>query len=499
MTEVSITDFQGVSAEFDLGTPLCLISGSNGAGKSRIARALAAVLSDTPTPLTGKKGDLRECLTADGALRASVVLRDGDSLKAMIWTEGRCEPSVKGPQDGLPRASVYAAGLVSPVTLSGKDRAASFAEIFKTEPTEKELGAALKAPGLGEKAKALWNAIEINGWDAVAKDATDTARKLKGAWGEVTGATWGERVAEDWEPDAAHFPDPAALQSALQQAQENLEHAKRAVTTAEEARANLPERVDDVAGHTCPWCEKPVMFQFGNLVRVEQEKLTRQQIRDLRMAIAGADGKLANARDQVHHQERAVGAAEARIKDAAAARHKAKARADELHQEILEELAVARICGPQGLRQKKLEQVLDLVNRSLSALSEETGLPILEIDADLSVTLAGTAYHRLSRAESWLARTIMQIEVARRDGSPVVVVDDLDVLAAPKDRNAVISAILGAGLTAVVLQAAWDVRDAQKTPDLEATGHGKTFWIDHRHGLRPIAEARAGGDTREAA
>jgi hypothetical protein len=39
MTEVSITDFQGVSAKFALGSPLTLISGGNGVGKSRIARS----------------------------------------------------------------------------------------------------------------------------------------------------------------------------------------------------------------------------------------------------------------------------------------------------------------------------------------------------------------------------------------------------------------------------------------------------------------------------
>ena len=50
MIEVSITDFQGITAEFTLGAPITWIAGPNGSGKSRIARALAAVLSGTTTP-----------------------------------------------------------------------------------------------------------------------------------------------------------------------------------------------------------------------------------------------------------------------------------------------------------------------------------------------------------------------------------------------------------------------------------------------------------------
>jgi hypothetical protein len=502
MTEVSIVDFQGVSAKFALGHPLTMISGANGAGKSRIARALAAVLSDTTTPITGKKGDLRECLTTGGPDRASVVLRADGSLKAMIWTDGRCEPSVKGPQDALPRASKYAAGLVSLLTLTGKDRAAGFADVFKTEPTKAEFERAWKASELPrdrDRFEALWQAIDVNGWDAVTKDAQDQARKLKGAWGEVTGAAWGERVAENWEPpDAAGIGSVADLEAALERAREDLEDAKRAVTVAEAERAKLPARVEDAGGHTCPWCEKPVMLKFGKLEKIEQPKMSSKEIAELRQAIAGADGIVANRRDQVFHHERAVGAAEARIKDATQAREKAKARADELHRQITEQLEIARICGPAGLRKTKLEEVLVVVNQSLTALAQATGLPLLEISADLEATIAGTAYHRLSRAESWMARAIMQIVVAQCDGSTIVVIDDLDVLISPKDRNAVMNAICQSSLQAVILQAAWDPADAHRTPDLAAAGYGVSLWIDHTDGLRPLADARAGA-TREAA
>jgi hypothetical protein len=188
------------------------------------------------------------------------------------------------------------------------------------------------------------------------------------------------------------------------------------------------------------------MLKFGKLDKIEQPKMSSKEIAELRQAIAGADGIVANRRDQVFHHERAVGAAEARIKDATQAREKAKARADELHRQITEQLEIARICGPAGLRKTKLEEVLVVVNQSLTALAQATGLPLLEISADLEATIAGTAYHRLSRAESWMARAIMQIVVAQCDGSTIVVIDDLDVLISPKDRNAVMNAICQSSL-----------------------------------------------------
>jgi hypothetical protein len=495
MTDVQLTDFQGVTAKFTLGSPLSLLSGPNGAGKSRIARALAAVLSDTPTPITGKRGDLRECLTTGGPDRASVVLRADGSLKAMIWTDGRCEPSVKGPQDVLPRASKYAAGLVSLLTLTGKDRAAGFADVFKTEPTRIELLSALRQCNLEAKHEALWNALDVNDWDAVAAAAEKDARELKSRWNEATGANWGERVAAAWEPDATHFPDPAALEAALQETQKDLEHARLRLGSAKAERSRLPSNAD-ANTHECPHCGGTVAFRSGKIIKAEH--VDQAEIKDVRLAIAGADGEISHWEGKAGAAERAVGAAQSRLADATQAREKAKARADDLHRQILEQLEIAKICGPTGLRKTKLEEVLVVVNQSLTALAQDTGLPLLEISADLEATLAGTAYHRLSRAESWLARAIMQIMVAQCDGSTILVIDDLDVLISPKDRNAIMSAICQSNSIAVILQAAWDPMDAHRTPDLAAAGYGSSFWIDHQHGLRPLAEARA-GTTRDAA
>ena len=479
MTTVTIQDFQGINAEFDLGQPLTMLSGSNGSGKTRIARALGAVLSVTAAPITGKKSDLRECLTAGGSDRASVVLRNGHGHKAMVWADGRCEPSVKGPQDRLPRASKYACGLVSLLELSGKERAAGFAETFKTDPGKQELLHALQQIGTAtESFEELWEHVELSGWDAVATDAQAQARALKAGWREVTGRDWGERIAETWEPDAKHFADPADLQQAIDQTRDGLERAKQAVEAAQATRAMLPERVDDIIGQPCPWCEKPVMFRRGKLEKAEQEERNSNEVREIRLAIATADGKLAHARDHVYHQERLVGAAEARIADAAKARDQAKSRAAELHKQIGEQLEIAKICGPAGLRKTKLEDVLEIVNRDLAGFAQDASLPLLQIGLELDATLDGTPYHRLSRAQSWLARTIMQIEIAGHDQSNIIVVDDLDVVADPKDRNAVLSAIVSQSLTAVVLQAAWNASDAQRTPDLAASGYGATYWLD---------------------
>ena len=254
-------------------------------------------------------------------------------------------------------------------------------------------------------------------------------------------------------------------------------------------------------------------FRFGKLEKVEQEERNSNKIREVREAISGASGRLEHARDQVYHHQRAIGAAEARIADAAKARDQAKARAAELNEQIGEQLQIATICGPDGLRKTKLEDILEIVNRDLFVLNQDTGLPLLQIGLELDATLDGTPYHRLSRAQSWLARTIMQIEIAVRNQSSMIVVDDLDVVADPKDRNAVLSAIVSQSLTAVVLQAAWDFADANRTPDLAADSYGATYWLDTFYDnvvdpetgevlgrrikesrLRPIAEMRGAKD-----
>lgn len=475
---LTIQDFRGLSAEIELGQPLTLIVGPNGAGKSRIAEALGRVISGD----LGSREEGKEIASADKA----IVRLNGaaETFKAAIWPER--QNSVRGDQDALPQGSIYAVGLAHPLDVKGKERAQAFADIFHTEPTKKNLADALEKRELAHHLESIWGIIEISGWDAATGGAEGFARTFKAAWREVTGgATWGKDVGGSWQPPEL---DQENLREELQAAEAELAHAHQTLEARRAERAKLPERIEENVSQPCPWCEKPVKFKFGKLVPGDQaEKRDSREIKELWRAIAEADGQIAHAQDQVYHHEQAVGAAKARLTDSAESRTKAKARAGDLHEQILEQVEIAEVCGPNGLRRAKFEHVLDRVNEHLAELAKAIQLPLVELSPELEVAMHGTAYRRLSRGEQWLARTILQIEIARWDRSSIVVVDDLDVPIDPKDRNNVLQALHQSGLQAVVMCAA-RAPEPRFAPDLSQAGLGLTYWIDRKDGLRPIAD-----------
>jgi hypothetical protein len=476
MTTLTITDFCGLSAELDLGEPLTLVLGENGAGKSRIAAALGRLLATESC-----KG--KEIVSDDG--KTSIQMNAGDAMRAIVWDgPGAGDPSLKGDQDALPHSSAWAAGLRHPLDLDGKARAQAFADIFKTAPSRKNLSDAFAKRDLSDHLDQVWDTIDVSGWDAATKQAEGTARALKGAWGEVTGATWGEKVGAAWEPDAKRSPDQAGLEEELKNAKLALASAEGQLAKAKAARAELPGNAVEAHSANCPWCDNPVTWQNGKMVKAG--KVDPKRVREIRLEIAGADGEVSHAQGKVAEAEREIGAAQARLNDAADARRKAQERAAELHGQIMAQIEIARVCGPQGLRKVKLEHVLDIVNNHLAEMAKSTGLPLVEIDADLEVTMAGTPYRWLSRAETWICRTILQMEIARCDGSTMVVVDDLDIPISLKDRSAILGALHASGRQAVVMLAA---RGPDPAFDLARAGWGKSYWIDHANGLRPLAEA----------
>ena len=92
----------------------------------------------------------------------------------------------------------------------------------------------------------------------------------------------------------------------------------------------------------------------------------------------------------------------------------------------------------------------------------------------------------VARAEAWICRVVLQIEIARCDGSTMIVVDDLDIPISLKDRSAILGALHASGKQAVVMLAA---RQPDLAFDLASAGWGRSYWVDHANGLRPLAEA----------
>lgn len=254
--QASVKYFRGVDDISINIAGVTLIAGHNGVGKSSLLQAIQAAAtgaavpffkSEKPdSPLITKK-DAKE-LVHDGQEIGGIRLKTDDGAMQIGW------PSLDVESKGAPvQISRVAAGIITPLDMEPKDRAAFFARLLETEPTKDELVEALTAkevglvpasgPGDDERndqdgIDELVEKVEIGGYDGAHDYVKTNGAKLKGRWEEVTRKRYGvsksDWLPEGWTEEFA-AADPAALEEQLAEAR----HARDniAVQTAVDAAA----------------------------------------------------------------------------------------------------------------------------------------------------------------------------------------------------------------------------------------------------------------------
>jgi hypothetical protein len=195
----------------------------------------------------------------------------------------------------------------------------------------------------------------------------------------------------------------------------------------------------------------------ARLEAVAAEKAT-EELRDLEGRQGGAD---------VESARRMVATAEGRLK-AFSARQTARRKhlAIETNQKLID------IAAPDGLRKRKLGDVLSSINERMAPLCKDAGFEAVEIQDDLSVTYGGRPVELRSRGEQFRARTILQVLMALMDGSDVLVVDGADILD-QGGRNGLFTLLPRLPFKSVVTMTI----GRKAAPDLEKAGLGTTVWL----------------------
>jgi hypothetical protein len=301
-----------------------------------------------------------------------------------------------------------------------------------------------------------------------------------------------------------------ARRDALGRAQERVKEYEAAYQQAQEARAALPP-ADRQEGFPCPHCGALIVAVKVSLAetRYEQAPVVKSddaELRRRRMAIAEAEGKLSHASAELQQARRDVASAEASIRDSLAAQakldawpraresgaadraaaearlaraekrldeYRAKAEADRLHALIEgNEIVIALLAG-DGLRAKKLASRLAVFNAALAEHCALARWPTVRLDDDGGMSCGDRPYALLSSSEQYRVRAVLAVEMARLDGSAMVVLDGADILDAPS-RGGLLSLLASVALPALVCTT---VARPDQLPDLEAAGAGRSYWL----------------------
>ncbi|MCP4537894.1 MAG: hypothetical protein GY832_12185 [Chloroflexi bacterium] len=156
----------------------------------------------------------------------------------------------------------------------------------------------------------------------------------------------------------------------------------------------------------------------------------------------------------------------------------ARREADRIHTDIGINQAVINVLAPDGLRARKLaEAVRSFHARHLAPLSKKAGWQEVTLDDDLRPTYGDRPYPLLSASEQYRVRAVLQLAMARLDGSDMVVLDAADILDR-HGRNGLMKMLIDTDIPALV---SMTITDPVKTPppDLSASGRGITYWLEH--------------------
>lgn len=560
--KLTIRDMQVVErADIEIGDGITLVAGRNSQGKSTVAKVAAAVLTGRIQIGGITKKEAKQLVRAGRTEgNAAVTFPDGAAARA-LWP--KCEFATEGT---VPKLSLIAAGLEHPVdspdTKAGlAERAALFSRLLKANITMEDFAQACADRNVpGDIGVLVWRDIEALGWDKKLADVREKGTGVKRRWEDITGSAYGSEKSKGWRPqgwtDDLAMASEEALLAAVTEAERALEEAIRAQgadqaeverltaacsdidklrTAADETRAAaakardafeaaqkvrdaLPPAVQD-EGMCCPECQARLKLQRGpaGSSLVKAERITDDELKRRRLAIADADGVLSSARaavstadatlrgaeQQLHQAETAarqleelrakgegggsaadVEAARARLATAKARSAAAKAKRDADHALKLLEVnqAVAAIMAPDGLPQTKLLRVLDAFNDGpLKELCEAARWQTVRIEPDMDITFGGRPYALLAghgpqlSSDQYRVRAVLQVALAMLQGDPLVILDAADVLD-HLGRGGLIRMLAAAGIPKALVCMTYG--EAKLVPNLERAGKGRTYWID---------------------
>lgn len=386
----------------------------------------------------------------------------------------------------------------------------------KTVKQAQERGAALKAQWqaiTGQRwGTAIGDSWRPEGWDdALLSDETtdeDVTALKEALEAAQKAASFSEGVMAALKEDVAALDARKKTASEAQAAEKT---ALDALHAAEKHRNGLQNPDEGGLEMPCPECGAFLMLlrkdgATTELKAADPHKTGADALKKMRKAIAEADGDLANKRTAYTNAKAAALAASSTLQQSrdavvkfneaneatgdggnveeaqglyTAARDRVAKRqahkdAQSRHTMIVGNAIIQDLIAPEGLRATALKRGLESFNADhLAPLCDAAGWPHVSIADDLSIVYGTRAYRWLSGSQKWIVNAILQIAVARADGSQMVILDGADICDAG-NRNKLFKLLTQIGIEALI---GMTFNKPEQLPPLAASDLGERFWM----------------------
>ena len=237
-----------------------LVEGLNGAGKSSLAAAVRAAAAAEPNPLGFGIREQKHYKT-EGEEESFATLSGGGG--SATWHPGQGIETEGAEPVRIPPA---AAGLHDFTARQGRDAVEMWESMFLPPAAElRQLALDTLKSELDTEGRAedVADAIQEQGWKAVASVYEHKRREAKSEWAQVAGETYGEKKAASWRPKGwraeldGMTPDQAARRVAERQSIADMMGRDQAVTEerkrdAEQAEIRCGELRKNIDGRQAP-------------------------------------------------------------------------------------------------------------------------------------------------------------------------------------------------------------------------------------------------------
>lgn len=194
LTHITAHNYLGARAvELPVTTPIMLMAGKNGAGKSSLQEAIRHAMGGDAARVALKK-DFK-ALMSDGASSSYATVATSEGEFSIVLPSGK---GIHFDHGALP----FVLDPARFARLDANERRGFLFGLFNLSPDGPAVVDALKARGCAaakiEQVRPLLRA----GFDAAAKEAQAKARDAKAAWRAVTAEAWGSEKAGKWAAPA---------------------------------------------------------------------------------------------------------------------------------------------------------------------------------------------------------------------------------------------------------------------------------------------------------
>ncbi|WP_286920095.1 MULTISPECIES: AAA family ATPase [Pseudomonas] len=215
LEHIFVENFQGLrSASLDLATPITLVAGFNGAGKSSLREAIGFALGGSGR--VQHKKDYGKLVT-EGEKKAQIIVSHDGAASSFSLPKGTAERHSVPGDDYLPF-------VLTPGAFAALDEKARRALLFKLTKSSAKPDVVV---GMLAKRKANKDKVEkikpllLSGFGAAQEQAKAYAAESRGAWKAITGEQYGSEKAEGWA-----FVAPDNIANATEREEVFKKHAK---------------------------------------------------------------------------------------------------------------------------------------------------------------------------------------------------------------------------------------------------------------------------------